>query len=136
MHITQLIACLAKNNGQSTVSQSVSETYLMSRVPLLYLGARSIRGFAYDLPCSTSQSLILPQRDAGDPLHEAMAPERTEVVDNEGDVTLVVGPEGKKRFRVSSHMLERGSSVFKAMFSDRFAEGAQQRRVNIHYDCS
>lgn len=65
-----------------------------------------------------------------------MALNPIEVIDNEGDVTLVVGPEREKRLRVSSHMLKRGSSVFKAMFSDRFAEGAQQRRLTLHYDGS
>lgn len=48
----------------------------------------------------------------------------TENVDSEGDVTLVVGDE-KKKIRVDSHCMRKGSEVFNAMFSARFAEGLE-----------
>lgn len=47
---------------------------------------------------------------------------KSEVIDDNGDVVLVVGPD-KARTRISSTILMRASRVFAAMFSGTFAEG-------------
>lgn len=53
-------------------------------------------------------------------------PERV-IVDDDGDVDLLVGPE-ETRLRVSSKVLTLASKVFSAMFSDRFKEGNALRK--------
>lgn len=57
----------------------------------------------------------------------------TVIVAPEGDVILVVGAD-KKRLRVSSTFLSQSSSVFKAMFSGKFAEG-EYFRIAEHDSC-
>lgn len=49
------------------------------------------------------------------------------ILDDEGDVMLVVGRSEPCRIRVSSKILSLASDVFKAMFSPRFREGSSLR---------
>lgn len=49
------------------------------------------------------------------------------VIDDEGDVDLLVGV-GKKRLRVSSKVLKMASQVFRVMFSDKYREGTELRQ--------
>jgi hypothetical protein len=49
----------------------------------------------------------------------------TELIDPDGDLTLIVGSdENTKRFRVSRHALRLASPVFKAMLTGRFLEAS------------
>ena len=54
-------------------------------------------------------------------------PERL-IIDDEGDVDLIVGPE-KKCIRVCSKVLQLASKVFRVMFSEKFKEGNDLRMV-------
>lgn len=51
------------------------------------------------------------------------------ILDNEGDIMLIVGSSDPCHIRVSSKILSLASDVFKAMFSPHFREGSSLRCV-------